>query len=385
MKIALVCPYDYAHPGGVAIHIANLYEELKKMGHDVRVITPFSGNSSVRGNKDIIPMGRPVAVPSGGSIARVTLSPFLMSPVRAILGRENFDIIHIHEPLASALTISALLVSDTINVGTFHAYHRSTWRYRLIRPLVKRCYKKLHGKIAVSPAARDFIGKHFPGDYAIIPNGVDVERFSTPLPPVKRLRDGKLNILFVGRSEKRKGLRYLLAAYKIVKQELPQTRLVVVGPVTHKYEVKAKKAKLEDIVFTGFVPNEDLPAYYQTADVFCSPAIGEESFGIVLLEAMAASKPIVACRIKGYASVMSDGVQGLMVPPKDEAALAKALIQLLKDKDLRHAMGARGRLKAEECSWPNVASKVNEYYKSLLNAGQSQPTTKTMHGKKVKV
>jgi phosphatidylinositol alpha-mannosyltransferase len=289
-----------------------------------------------------------------------------------MLGRENFDIIHIHEPLASALTISALLVSNTINVGTFHAYHRSALAYWVVRPLVKRCYKKLHGKIAVSPAARDFIGKHFPGDYAIIPNGVDVEHFSTPLPPIKGIHDEKLNILFVGRPEKRKGLRYLLSAYKIVKQELPQTRLIVVGPGTYKYEARAKKARLEDVVFTGFVANEELPAYYQSADVFCSPAIGEESFGIVLLEAMAASKPIVACNIKGYSSVMSDGIQGLMVPPRDEIALAKALILLLKDERLRHEMGARGRLKAEECSWPNVASKVNEYYKSLLNAAQSQ-------------
>jgi phosphatidylinositol alpha-mannosyltransferase len=163
-----------------------------------------------------------------------------------------------------------------------------------------------------------------------------------------------------------------MSAYKIVKQELPQTRLIVVGPGTHNYEMKATKAKLKDVVFTGFVPNEDLPAYYQTADVFCSPAIGEESFGIVLLEAMAASKPVVACQIKGYSSVMSNGIQGLMVPPRDEIALAKALIQLLKDEGLRHEMGARGRLRAEECSWPNIASKVNEYYKSLLNAAQSQ-------------
>lgn len=382
MKIALVCAYDYAHPGGVAVHVAHLYKELKEIGHDVRIITAFSGDTGTPlFNKDIIKIGKPVPVPSGGSIARVTLSPFLISPVQALLRRENFDIIHIHEPLASALTISALHTSNSINVGTFHACHNHPLGYWLIRPFAKRCFKKLHGKIAVSTAARDFIGKNFPGDYAIIPNGIDYEHFSTPLPSIKELQDGKLNILFVGRPEKRKGLKYLLSAYKIVKQELPQTRLIVIGPAMRKYEMIARKDKLEDVAFIGLVPNENLPPYYQTADVFCSPATGGESFGIVLLEAMAASKPIVACRIRGYTNVMSDGIQGLMVPPKNEVALAKALIQLLKDKDLRLAMGARGKLKAEECSWPNVASKVNEYYKSLLNATQSQPTTKIMSGK----
>jgi len=168
--------------------------------------------------------------------------------------------------------------------------------------------------------------------------------------------------------EKRKGLRYLLGAYKRVKQELPNSRLVVVGPGKHEqYEKLVNKANMQDVVFTGYVPNEALHRYYQTADVFCAPATGEESFGIILLEAMAASKPIVASAIDGYSSVMRHGVQGLMVPPRDEQALASALIQLLSDKSLRLEMGARGRQKAEECSWPNVAKRVLEYYMRLLN------------------
>ena len=368
MKIALVSPYDYAQPGGVAIHIANLYEQFIEMGHDLRIITPFSDKIDSLNNKDIIKLGRTYPVPSGGSIARATLSPMLSSPMRAILEREKFDIIHLHEPMGSSLTISTLRVSNTINVGTFHAFHSSTKGYRIMSPFVMKWFNKLHGKIAVSKPAMDFIGRHFPGDYEIIPNGINVAHFSTNASPIDKFSDGKLNILFVGRMEKRKGLRYLLGAYKRVKQELPNSRLIVVGPGKHQqYEKLVKKANMQDVVFTGYVPNEALHTYYQTADVFCAPATGEESFGIVLLEAMAASKPIVASAIDGYSSVMRHGVQGLMVPPRDEQALASALIQLLGDEPLRREMGARGRLKAEECSWPNVAKSVFEYYLRLLN------------------
>lgn len=368
MKIALVSPYDYAYPGGVVIHISHLYQQFTRMGHDVKIITPYSGSSASLDSRDIIPIGRPVPVPSGGSIARATLSPMLSSPLRAILERERFDVIHLHEPLGSTLTLTTLRVSNTINVGTFHACHRTPRGYRIMSPFVTRWFKKLHGKIAVSKPAMEFISKHFPGEYTIIPNGIDLERFSAEVPPIERFCDGKWNILFVGRLEKRKGLRYLLGAYKMVKRELPNSRLIVVGAGRRQeYEKLVRKANLEDVVFTGYVPNEDLPIYYHTADLFCTPATGEESFGIILLEAMAAAKPIVASAIEGYASVMSHGVEGLMVPPQDEQALANAIIHLLGDEPLRREMGARGRLKVEECSWPNVARRVSEYYTSLRN------------------
>jgi phosphatidylinositol alpha-mannosyltransferase len=371
MKLALVCPYDYAYPGGVAIHVANLYTEFKKMGHDVRIMTPYSGPSASLGSKDIIPIGKPVPIPSGGSIARVTISPVLASPVRAILERERFDIIHIHEPLCSTLTLTMLNLSKTINVGTFHACHRIPRGYQIISPFIMGLFKKLHGKIAVSEPAKEFVGKYFPGDYEIIPNGIDVTRFSAPRSPIEGLGEGKLNILFVGRPEKRKGLRYLLEAYKKVKKEVPQSRLIVVGPGTERYEAVARKLNLEDAIFTGYVDNEELPAYYQSADVFCSPATGGESFGIILLEAMAASKPIVASAINGYTSVMSHGVQGLMVPPKAKEALADALIQLLNDETLRRDMGRKGEKKAEECDWPNIARRINDYYSELIGTLQA--------------
>ena len=227
---------------------------------------------------------------------------------------------------------------------------------------------RLDGKIAVSKPAMEFIGKHFPGHYHIIPNGIDVERFCADVPLIERFCDGKLNILFVGRLEKRKGLGYLLSAYKEVKNELPDTRLIVVGEGARRgYEEQVRKLNLKDVAFVGYVSDEDLPGYYKTSDLFCAPATGEESFGIILLEAMAAAKPIVASAIDGYASVMSHGIEGLLVPPKDEQALAAAIIHLLSDDSLRQEMSARGRHKAEEYSWPNVAQRVMELYISLLH------------------
>jgi phosphatidylinositol alpha-mannosyltransferase len=368
MKIALACPYDFAHPGGVANHITFLYKELLRTGHEVRIITPYSGNSSSLENKDIIPIGKPVSIPSAGSIARITLWPTLSEPVKAVLERENFEIIHLHDPLYSMLTLTILRHSKAINIGTFHAFQKTRIPYHLFSPLFQGSFGRLHGRIAVSEPARLFISRFFPAEYRIIPNGIDFKRFSTPLPPIDKLRDGKLNILFVGRAEKRKGLNFLLEAYPLIKREVPQARLVIAGPETRqKFEPMATKMALEDVVFTDYIPNDDLPAYYQTCDVFCSPATGGESFGIILLEAMAASRAIVASDIDGYASLMGNGEEGLMVPPKDVTALADAIVKLLKDERKRREMGARGLEKAEHYSWPNVAKTINAYYNYVHN------------------
>jgi phosphatidylinositol alpha-mannosyltransferase len=368
MKIALVCPYDFAHPGGVANHITFLSKELLKIGHEVIIITSSSGRGDLLENKNIITIGKPVSIRSAGSVARITLSPMLSSPVKAALERERFDIIHLHDPLYSTLSLTVLHHSKTINIGTFHAFQNTRIPYHIISPLFQGAFNKLHGRIAVSEPAKRFISRYFPAEYNIIPNGIDFKRFSTPLPPIENLRDGKLNILFVGRAEKRKGLNFLLEAYPLIKHEIPQSRLVIVGPETRqKYEHVARKMALEDVVFTDYVPNEDLPAYYQTADVFCSPATGGESFGIILLEAMAASKAIVASSIDGYASLISAGIEGLLVPPKDITALANAIIGLLRDEPKRREMGSHGRQKAEQYSWPNIAKMINEYYICIHN------------------
>jgi len=372
VKIALVSPYDFAYPGGVAVHISYLERHFTRMGHQVKVIAPASKAISSFGDR-FIPIGSPRPIPTSGSIARLTVSPWLSSRVKAVFEREQFDVIHLHEPLMPMLCTTVLRLSKAANIGTFHACHGRPG-YNLAKPfgkwILKRWFRKLQGKIAVSKPAMEFANEHFPGYYNIIPNGVDIEHFSPDVPPIEKFADGKLNILFVSRLEKRKGLNYLIEAFKQVKQEIPNSRLIIVGPGTRLrrgYEREVRRSGLEDVVFIGFVPYEELPRYYKTADVFCAPAIGRESFGLILLEAMAVGKPIVASDIEGYASVLTHNVEGLLVPPGDKEMLARALISLLADGSLCREMGAKGRAKALGYSWERVAQSVLNYYIRVLS------------------
>ena len=372
MKIALVAPYDFAYPGGVANHISSLEHQFTKMGHEVKVIAPASKAVSTFGDR-FIPIGTPRPVPSSGSIARVTISPWLSSRIKAVLDEEKFDIIHLHEPLIPMLCTTVLRLSHTANVGTFHASGARPW-YEFGTPLgklfLKKWFRKLDGKIAVSKPAMEYVSKYFPGYYNIIPNGVDLSHFSPNVSPIDDFGDGKLNILFVGRLEKRKGADFLLEAYKRVKGEIPNSRLIVVGPGTRlrkKYERQVRQNGLDDVVFAGYVSYDELPRYYKTADIVCSPATGRESFGIVLLEAMAVGKPVVASNIEGYANVVTHGVDGLLVPPKDGEMLAQALISLVTDESLRQQMGAKGRLKASDYGWEHIAQKILKYYIRVLS------------------
>jgi phosphatidyl-myo-inositol alpha-mannosyltransferase len=205
---------------------------------------------------------------------------------------------------------------------------------------------------------------------------VDVDKYNPAVKPLEQYRDGKLNILFVSRLERRKGLGYLLKAYRLLKRDIPDSRLIVVGPGTmlkRQYELDIARYHLKDVVFTGFVSSADLPRYYQTADIFCAPAIGRESFGIILLEAMAAGKPIVASDIDGYASVLTDKEEGLLVPPKNGKALAEALATLARDKPLRAEMGKRGRVKAQRYRWERVAGEIFAYYQRILGEKSVPP------------
>ena len=378
MKIALVSPYDFAYPGGVANHIISLGQHLTEMGHEVKFIAPASSPITTLGDR-FIHIGKPRAIPMSGSIARVTISPRLSTTITTILNEEKFDIIHLHEPLMPMLCTTVLRMSRTANVGTFHAFDGKG--YNIAKPFspmfFKRWFSKLDGRIAVSKPAKEFVNKYFPADYNIIPNGVDTEHFSPNVAPIDDFCDGKLNILFVGRLEKRKGADYLLKAYQRVKRVFPNSRLIIVGPGTRlrsKYEKRVKQSGLEDVVFIGYTSYDELPRYYKTADVFCAPATGWESFGIILLEAMAVGKPVVASNIDGYASIVTHGAEGLLVPPKDDERLAQALITLLTDETLRQQMGARGILKAAEYDWKHVALQVLAHYTEVLKKAPQRET-----------
>ncbi len=384
MKIGLVSPYDYAYPGGVMAHIFHLSQHLIAAGHEIKIIAPLTSPPAIL-DKGFIRLGRSVPVPTGGSMARISLSVWLEPRIKRLLAEEQFDVIHIHEPLAPVIPLFILRLSNAVNVGTFHAFHGSGRVYRVSKYALRRYHDRLDGRIAVSVPALSMVSRHFPGDYRVIPNGIEFNRFAIPARPLSDFQDGKLNILFVGRLEKRKGLKYLLGAYSKLKWRYPNTRLIVVGPGNPEPEVFRFIAErnLEDVVLVGGVTYEDLPRYYQVSDIFCSPATGKESFGIVLLEAMASGKPIVASSIEGYSSVMSHGEEGLLVPPRSEEALQVALETLISDPAMREEMGARGTLKAPRYDWEQVTAQIIDYYTLLLgrrSASRSADLTEPREG-----
>lgn len=367
MKIALVSPYDYPYPGGVTEHIHHLEMEFVRRGHVVKIIAP-SSTSKHELSDNIYRIGGIVPVPVSGSIARITLSPGSYRWVKQILNRERFDIVHLHEPLMPVLCLVALRHSKSVNIGTFHAYREGNFAYLAGKAVLKRFIGRLHGRIAVSPPARELVNRYFPGDYEIIPNGIAPDYFgSANITPLPQYTDGKLNVLFVGRMEKRKGLRYLLRSWGAISRQYPETRLIVVGEGDLRDECERYVAEnhLANVVFVGFVTNAELPRYYRTAHIFCAPSTGFESQGIVLLEAMAAGRPIVASSIAGYASVITDGEQGWLVPPGDSISLAVAIGSLLGNEALRDRMGNAGRQTAQTYAWDKVASRVLSYYEDV--------------------
>lgn len=376
MKIALVSPYDYLYPGGVTEHVRNLAHQFLLRGHEVHVIAPSSAAPEPTPDGPVLHrVGRSVPIPANGSVARITLPLRGYVQVKSLLAFQGFDIVHLHEPMMPALPLTVLHHSPAVNVGTFHAFGRSTMGYFYAKPVLEPLFNRLHGKIAVSRPARDFVGRNFPGRYQIIPNGIDHARFATRLEPIDRFEDDRLDVLFVGRLEKRKGLEHLLRAWPTVHRAMPRVRLLVVGGGRRLegYRAWVRAHGWNEVHFIGHVSSEDLVRYYQTSDVFCAPSTGQESFGIVLLEAMAAGRAIVASRIPGYAEVVEDGAEGLLVEPRSPGALAAALTRVLGDAGLRRSMGERGRQKASAYDWSRVAGRVLEFYEETIDAHMVDP------------
>jgi len=362
MKIGLVTPYIYPLPGGVNEHVRYLYEGLIERGHDVRIISSTHGLQRAS-EGDVIRLGRGFSVPTNGSVGTLTVSPRYLSQIRALLERERFDVLHFHEPFVPLLSLFLLRESRSVNVATFHAYAGWSTSYEFGRRFLGGYARRLHGRIAVSAAARHFIDRYFPGDYKLIPNGVDLTRYEG-IEPIERWRDGTANILFVGRFEQRKGLLVLLKAFRVLRRSGLDCRLIVVGSGPQEREVRRYIATrgLKGVELLGRVGDAEKARLFATADVFVSPATGQESFGIVLLEAMAAGTPIVCSDIHGYKGVVRRGEEALLVPPRDHQALVGAVSRLLDDPALRATMGASGRVRAQQFSWPSITAKVDDYY-----------------------
>ncbi|MDA1240718.1 MAG: glycosyltransferase family 4 protein [Chloroflexi bacterium] len=386
MKVALVSPYDWKYPGGVNSHVAVLARQLRERGHEALIIAPSSQPLNTPG---VITIGRPFPVSASGSVVRIPVNPRLGRQVREVLEREQFDIVHVHEPLMPVLPIQVLRQSRAANpnvviVGTFHARKDGGNRlYGYGRRLLKRWFREIHGKIAVSPPAAQYVGRYFPGFYNIIPNGIDVPHWENPaLEPFDEF-DGTVNILYVGRAEKRKGLGVLIRAFGVVNARLPGTRLIIVGPdsrARRRYQSAVERRGNRGITFVDSseqgVSYDSLPRYHRSSHIFCSPALGHESQGYVLLEGMAAGIPVVASNIDGYASVITHGVDGVLVPPNDPMALADALTELVRDPAMRARLVVSGRSRVEDYAWPRVAQQVISYYERLLLQQRAMQTTR---------
>lgn len=369
MKIALVSEYYYPLLGGITEHVHNLAGALSKKGHEVTVVTHNLKPRKHHHFPDepltftVERFGKGVPIYSNGSFARVTLGRGLGENLSRFFEREKFDVIHAHSPLTPILPLVAVRRSNApVTVGTFHTYFDRSHGYGLLKKKFMESMNMMDGRIVVSDACVEALSRYFDTDYRVIPNGVDTDYFRPEAPMVPEFDDGKLNILFVGRFDPRNGLKTMLEAFKIVKKQYDNCRLIVVGdgPLRPYYRTIMDKKLSKDIHFAGLI-NGGRPNYYASADIYCTPCT-KASFGVVLLEAMASATPIVASDINGYRLVMEDNRQGILVPEASAAGFAEALMRLLKDPELRRRMEVKAAARRSTSSpgiwwqprWSNI-------------------------------
>ena len=361
MKVLIVSPYSWSTPGGVGAHVGHLARALRSRGHEVRIVAPSEGDVE----PGVVSVGRSIPIPYNGSIARLAFGPRVALRIRVALRRARPDVVHVHEPFAPSAGLLTLLNTRLPVVGTFHASIGRSRAYRLAAPALRPLYRRLAARVAVSDEARRTIEKVFGADgITVIPNGVEWSRFSSLPPP-----SGSM-ILFVGRMEKRKGAAVLVEAFTRLAEKRPDAELVLAGegPERKSVEQAVPEALRERVTFTGRVDPLELPEVFGRAAVVCAPSLGGESFGIVLLEGMAAGRPVVASSIPGYAAVLRDGVDGILVPPGDADALAVALVRVLDDPGAAQAMGRSGREHSRRYDWPNVAAAIEKVYERAVAA-----------------
>ena len=375
MRIVVVSQSYYPRPGGVTEHVHHAAEELRRRGHDVTILTTNFANGAqprIGREEQTVRVGRNVLVPINGAWVNMTIGHNLVSQVRDVLRSIDPDIVHTHCPLAPTLPLVALNAAPRGSriVGTFHAAAAGSLGYRFFKWPLSRLAARMDTRIAVSEAARELAASYFPGDYTIIPNGVDCERFHPGHKPLPELRDGRFNVLFVGRLDRRKGVKYLFRAMNRVAVESPRRlRLVVVGDDGPRRNLLPRLSPKIDLVLTGVVDPLVLPRYFASGDVFCSPATERESFGIVLLEAMASGTPVIGTGIPGYLTVLNDRWNSLVVPPRDPRALSSAIIELVRDEPLRARLRSNGLEFARRYRWERVVDQLVEAYEGTASKG----------------
>lgn len=360
MRIAIVTQSFYPRMGGLTEYVAGSARELMRRGHDVTVITgrPRS-RSEETSDFRCIRLGRNVSVPALGAFSDVALGMGLRKGLRRLLSPRHFDVALAHSPLAPTLPLFAAEESSVPVVGHFHSFARSLRALSLFRARLEDPYRRLAARLAVSEPARDFLGRYFDvSDVRIVPGGVDPGRFSPSAPPYSRLRDDKLNLLFVGRLEPRKGLDVLQSALRRLRLG-ERARLLVVGdgPLRLPLMAQGRFAGCETLYMRSVTPDL-IPRIYASADIFCAPSTRNESFGMILLEALSSNLAIVASDLPGYREVLRGGEDGLLVAPGDAPAWADGLARLVEDSALRDRLRARGRMRAMEFAWPTVVDAL---------------------------
>jgi len=363
VKILLSCPYDWEAPGGVQVHVRQLAAELRERGHRAIVVAPGSRTSSDEGVRIV---GRPMRVPYGGTVAPISFSPGSWRCIRSAMRAFDPDVIHVHEPLTPSTSMLAVLAASAPVVATFHAYLERSRLMELAGPVLRRVSRRIDAAIAVSDAAASFVRRVAHVPLEIVPNGVDVRAFAHPGPPIEGFPVGR-KVLWVNRLDPQKGFEVMVRAFETLASELEDVRLLVVGDGRDRVAVRSLPQSVRSrILRLGSLPHSELPRYHAAADVFASPAVGQESFGIVLVEAMAAGVPVVATDIPGYREVVRDGVDGLLVPPNDATALASAIRRVLSEPDLASALASAGRTRAETFSWDAVVPRLEAVYDRVL-------------------
>ena len=371
MRIGIVTQCYYPRFGGIAEHVHATARELRRRGHEVTVIAGFYGYGERGPRNGVLRLGWNVVVPYNGAAAEVTIGLALKGQLRRAFRELDLDLVHIHSPNAPTLPLFAAQVSDRPMVGTFHCTGGRTRLQDFFQSLVSRAMNRLDARIAVSNTARATAELYDPGSYDVIPNGVDVDRFHPLVPAFERWRDPAItNVLFVGRLDPRKGVQDLVSAMpEVVERSHGRVRLLVVGDscLRPRIEAAVPVGVRKHVHFLGHVPCADLPRWYATGDIFCSPATGNESFGIVLIEAMAAGRALVCSDIPGYRSVVTPHRDAEVFPPGDVPALAQVLTELVRNRAHRDQLARAGRRRALDFAWPAVVDRIEEVYRRVAD------------------
>jgi phosphatidylinositol alpha-mannosyltransferase len=367
MRIGMVCPYSFDVPGGVQSHVLQLAEVMRARGHEVSVLAPVSPHTSLPDY--VVSAGKAVPIPYNGSVARLRFGPATHRKVKRWLMLGDFDVLHLHEPNAPSLSMLALNIAEGPIVATFHTSTTKSLTLTVFQGILRPMHEKIVGRIAVSDLARRWQMEALGTDAVEIPNGVDVESFASAPRLDGYPRPGK-TVLFLGRyDEPRKGMAVLLDALPSVVERIPDVQLLIVGRGGED-ELRDQAGELADhIRLLGQVDDAGKASAMRSADVYCAPNTGGESFGIVLVEAMAAGTPVVASDLDAFRRVLCDGECGRLVPVDDSAALADALIEVLENDVLRERYAAAGSAAVRRYDWSVVASQIMRVYETVAGSG----------------